>query len=160
MQLVIAVSSGVGAAVVGGAIGIPLLLRQKKKWDRMLADNEAQNKDVDVGVMMPSTRQKSASETSGSGLPHWMRTVEIAKDDHRCVCVRCRDFLCVFLFSRLFPVRFMTRVRAPPNRPRQHHTHTPKKTTTTTRTTYSTTTAKKTASSRTSTVSKTWRLAA
>lgn len=69
------VVAGGGAALIGGAIGVPLLLRARKTWDKTMADYEAQGKDIGhTGI--PSERNKSTT-----GLPTWLKSKAVDPDD-------------------------------------------------------------------------------
>lgn len=69
------VVAGAGAAVIGGIIGIPLLLRARKRWDATLADYEAQGKDVGY------TGIPSARNASTTGLPTWLKSKVVDPED-------------------------------------------------------------------------------
>jgi phosphate/sulfate permease len=67
--------AGVGAAIIGGAVGMPLLFKARKRWDAEVEDQEAQGKNIaDVHL--------SRSAKSGTGLPNFLKTIEVDKDDN------------------------------------------------------------------------------
>lgn len=72
--------SGVGAAVIGGAIGMPLLFRAKKRWDKIMESHQSleEGQDKDAGSFEPVHLGHSSK---GSNLPSFMQTKEIDPDD-------------------------------------------------------------------------------
>ncbi|GBF90572.1 sodium phosphate symporter [Raphidocelis subcapitata] len=81
----------VGGAIIGGAIGVPLLFRSKKRWDAVLADHEAlpeESKDPLAAVNLSRSKE-------GSGLPNFLKTIEVDPEDKslRAWCTRARNAL-------------------------------------------------------------------
>uniref|UniRef100_A0A383WA46 Phosphate transporter n=1 Tax=Tetradesmus obliquus TaxID=3088 RepID=A0A383WA46_TETOB len=71
-------AAGGGAAVLGAAIGVPLLFRQLKTWDATIADMENSGKVV-PGVL-PTLRGKKEVEGK-QAVPNWMLAKDVdAKD--------------------------------------------------------------------------------
>jgi hypothetical protein len=69
---------GGGAALIGGAIGIPLLLKQAKVWDSTISDYESAGKAVPN--VLPTLRGKP-EKVGKQALPEWMMSKEVEKDD-------------------------------------------------------------------------------
>lgn len=71
--------AGAGAALIGGAIGIPLLFKQARVWDDTIAGYEASGKATPH--VLPTLRGKPEKEVKRE-VPGWMKTAEVESGDH------------------------------------------------------------------------------
>lgn len=76
----ISVVSGVGAALLAGAIGIPLLKRAKKGWDEKLAEFEATGKEIPAEGL-PHHRREGA-HIAKSSMPDFLLPKTIHPEDN------------------------------------------------------------------------------
>lgn len=73
--------SGVGAALLSGAIGIPLLMRAKKGWDATLAEYEATGKELPPSGL--PHRRRAGAHVSKASMPDFLLPKTIAPEDSR-----------------------------------------------------------------------------
>lgn len=66
--------AGVGAGIIGGAVGVPLLMRMRKKWDAAVQEAEAEGKNVDSVHL-------GHSNPGDSGLPTFLKTQDVDPED-------------------------------------------------------------------------------
>ncbi|KAF8059159.1 PHO89 [Scenedesmus sp. PABB004] len=72
------VVAGAGAALLGAAIGVPLLFRQLKVWDNTITDMESSGKAVPK--VLPTLRGKAEVEGK-QALPNWMMARDVDPKD-------------------------------------------------------------------------------
>jgi hypothetical protein len=77
-NVVVDVLAGAGAAIIGGAIGIPMLLKQAKVWDSTISDYETAGKAVPN--VLPTLRGKP-EKAGKQALPEWMMNKDVEKGD-------------------------------------------------------------------------------
>jgi len=70
--------AGAGAAIIGGVIGIPLLLKQAKVWASTIEDYEQAGKAVPN--VLPTLRGKP-EKVGKTALPAWMMYKEVEAED-------------------------------------------------------------------------------
>lgn len=68
-------AAGGGAALIGGVVGVPLLLKARKKWDVTIADYEANGKEVGFNGV------PGVHGDDHTGLPSWLKTKTVNEDD-------------------------------------------------------------------------------